>query len=403
MAWAFEHGFWFSDDLPAQLDRWVAARPQSWMALTIRGAMWKALAGSAPDARAHREAADRATADLERAIALHPRAVVAHAALIELAQAQRDPNGVEARYRAAIAADPVSMRVLMATVAALEPRFGGSRERAVKVIEAARLLEKRNPRIVRLYGYPDALRAEEIESRLPAAVRNRYAHLDPALGEQIIRWYTRALRYEEPASDWHYRRAETYRDLRLHEFAVADADFALVWKPKAERFWSLKAYCLSELGRLDDALATARAGLSHLPESRDLRWYEADALYRMGRYEEAAELHRAALAKARTPQERRSALGGLAAALMKLKRWAEAEPLLAEATRLDPWHALTWHSLGEARWNLGRREEAAAAYEQFVARSEGKTWFDEQRMRAQERIELVRSGGAKPPASARPR
>ena len=79
MAWAFEHGFFFTQDLPAQLDRWVAARPKAWTAYTIRGAMWMQLAwqahdvwhGSSPTDEAEtamRAASQRAVADLERAI-----------------------------------------------------------------------------------------------------------------------------------------------------------------------------------------------------------------------------------------------------------------------------------------------------------------------------------------------
>jgi tetratricopeptide (TPR) repeat protein len=410
MAWAFQHGF-FTNDLSDPLDRWVAARPKSWTARTVRGAMWVAFASQLHDAWQHstkeppaamHEATRRAAADLERAIALYPRAVVAHGELIQLHRIWHDPDRVEAVYRRAIGIDPISMHVLTTTATALAPRFGGSYERVAKIVAAARPNEQKNPRIVRLYGFPDAMRAEEIEAGLSYETRMRRDHLDPAKGAQMIRWYTQALRYEEPGSEWHFARAGLYRDLDQHAKAVADARFALAAKPPEERWWGLAVYSLYQLGRYDDALAAIREGLRHVPESSELRWYEADVAYRLGDFEKALELHRASLARARTPEHRRSALGGVGAALMKLERWAEAEPVLSEAAQIDPEHALTWHSIGEARWNLGRREEAVEAYETFLARSANKPWFDEQRMRAQEKIDLVRSGTAPPAAGAKP-
>ena len=78
--------------------------------------------------------------------------------------------------------------------------------------------------------------------------------------------------------------------------------------------------------------------------------------------------------------------------------------MILEATRLDPWHALTWYSLGEVRWELGRYQDAAVAFEHFLAKSQGKTWFDAERMRAQEKLDLVLSRAvpavAEPPARA---
>jgi predicted Zn-dependent protease len=128
----------------------------------------------------------------------------------------------------------------------------------------------------------------------------------------------------------------------------------------------------------------------------DLRWYEADVVVRMGRYDEAAALHRAALAEARFPYQRSAALGGISEALMKAKRYAEAEPVLAEATEVDPKNVGNWHSLAETRWQLGKRAQAVPVYELFIALSEGKGWTEETRMRAQERIDLVRAGAAPP-------
>jgi len=108
---AFLWGFAFTDELPAQLDRWVAARPKSWTAHTLRGAMWaqkvSTLRGAAGNPLTEQQWADlrdwteRAIPDLERAIELHPRAVVAHASLISTYQAWSAMPEVEKAYPAA--------------------------------------------------------------------------------------------------------------------------------------------------------------------------------------------------------------------------------------------------------------------------------------------------------------
>jgi tetratricopeptide (TPR) repeat protein len=390
MAWAFEHGFWFSDDLPAQLDRWVAARPQSWTAHTIRGATWKGLAWQAPDARSLREASERAAADLERAIELKPQAVVAHGALIELAQVHHDAGEAEARYRRAIAIDPLSVYIREKALTALQPAWGGSLAATERIVAEARAHEKQNPRVARVYGYPDAWRALDFERRGPK---------DRGERKRIVAFYTKALRYGEASSDWHYRRVMHYRQLEQWEVVAADAAYGVAADPKAERFWSQRLWALAQLGRHEEALAGAREALAQVPGSVDLRWYEANVTMRMGRYDEAAALHRAALADTRTPHQRFIALGGLGESLLKAKRYAEAEPVFAEATEINPRNTLNWHHLAEARWRLGKRAEAVPAYEHFLELSEGAGWADEMRMRAQEKIDVVRSGA--PPAKPR--
>jgi len=394
---AFQSGFVMSDQLPAQLDRWVAARPSSWTAYTIRGAMWSQRMTTlrwAPGLRMSEEHwkqmsewAERATADLERAIELHPKAVVAHGSLMLVHRSFSAPEGVEAVYRRASKIDPLSVHVLVTALDSLQPNWGGRVEQVDAILAAARLHEKDNPRIARAYGYGDAARAMALHA---------FRTTNRGERERIIRLYTKALRYGEPGSDWHYRRASKYEDQGDHAAAIADAEFALAVDKGWERFWSIKAWSLLELGRYDEALAVSREGLANAPDSSDLRWYEAEAFLRKADYAKAAKLFQAGVEHARSEHERAVHLRGLGSAYMQSGRYAEAEPVLTEATRLEQWHVLTWNSLGEARWKLGRHADAVPAYEEFLARSEGEAWAEEQRMRAQEKIDLVRSGAAPP-------
>ncbi len=402
---AFLHGFYDTPELPAQLDRWVAARPKSWTAYTIRGAMWANKVNAAccrpdrptPEALAElRSWTEHAVADLERAIALHSRAVVAHASLISTYQVVHATAQLQKAIRRALEIDPVSVHVLTTALTALQPNFGGRLEQVEAIVAAARQHEKENPRVARAYGYPDAWRALKLEwgrtnefnATMPTADRDR-----------VIAYYSQALRYGEAGSEWNYRRARMYQEQEQHDYAVTDADFALAADPDAERFWVLKVWSLGVLGRFEESIRAAREGQQHVPDSIDLRYSEGSTLYRMGRFDESAEVHRAALRVAKTGPDRVKCLRGLGTALEKGKRYAEAVPVLQEVVRADPYHALTFDALANALWQLGRREEAVPVLERFLALTENKDWATDLRMRAQEKINLVQTD-APPPARA---
>ncbi len=405
MVWAFQNGFTYLDEMPAQLDRWVAARPKSWTAYTVRGSLWAQKAEGARGAPGWRPSeerlkdmkawSERAVPDLERAIALDPHAVVAHASLITLFQYWGAVPEIAKAYQRAIAIDPLSVHVLSMTLTALQPSWGGPVELVDAIVADARKHEQENPRIARIYGYPDAWRALKLEWN-----RSEYSGhpLSKAEHREVIRLYSQALRYGEIGSDWQYRRAVHYRDSDKCESAIADSDFALAKDPGWERFAGVKVYCLGVLGRHEEALAAAREGLAHAPDSNDLRYFEGDMLVSLKRYDEAIARFGAAVAQARNAHERATDLRGLGDALLHAERYAEAERALTESTEIEQWDPVTWHNLADARWQLGKRAEAVPAYEEFLTRSEGRGWPERTRMQAQERINTA-SAGAEPPAA----
>jgi tetratricopeptide (TPR) repeat protein len=397
--WAFHSGFRWEDALRPSLDRWVAARPDAWTAHAVRGLfwgrkLWEARSGPEQHRAAEmRAASEHAIADLERAIALKPNAMVAWAGILDAHAMWDDRPRLEKAFAAAIAIDPVSIHVLETMLGALDPRWGDDFERTEAVVAQARRQQRRNPRVARLYGYPDAWRARKIEAGpLEKSDEDRL---------RIIDAFSRALRYADASTDWHYRRAWNYSELGNHEAVLAEVTFALEKPQPEERWFDLKADALSRLGRADEALAAAREGLTRFPGSVDLSYHEGNALLEMGRLAEAERLFRAALTRTRVPDQRVKHLRGLGATLSKLERWAEAERVLGEAIAIDDGHGLTWHRLAEARWNLGHREDAVRAYERFIELTAGEDWADEMAMRAQEKIDLVRSGDAPPAAGAK--
>jgi len=389
MLYAFQHGFWLTEALPEQLDRWVAARPQSWTAYVVRGSL-----SAQQVSWGRRQRAKDAVADLERAIQLQPSAVVAYGSLIVTYRSTGETAEMEKAFRRGLEVRPVSVHVLETMITSFASHLGNDVERVKAIVAEARTREKENPRVARLYGSPFAWHAQQLEwgrtnewlGTMPDADRDR-----------VIVWYTRALRHQEPGSEWHYRRASAYRDREAYAAAIAEADFALAKDDTFARFWVLKVFSLGKLARYDEALAVAREGRKRAPDSVELRYTEGNVYADMGNYAEAVRVQRAAADAARKPHERAMTLRGLGYALVKSKRYAEAVPVLQESVSIESWHALTFNSLAEALWETGRRDEAIPVFEHFLGMTESKPWFDKERLRAQERIDGA-TLGAQPPA-----
>src|SRR5688572_26769596 len=134
----FLAGFWGSvDDHRKNFERWATARPDAWTARTLRGVFWVQEAyrrrgigrSSEIDEAEHRgmvEAIGFALPDLERAIELHPGAVVAYGALLDAHRLFGQTGDAMAVWKRARAAAPLSVHVRERAVEAFQPWWGGS-------------------------------------------------------------------------------------------------------------------------------------------------------------------------------------------------------------------------------------------------------------------------------------
>ena len=172
--------------------------------------------------------------------------------------------------------------------------------------------------------------------------------------------------------------------LRLKEPEAALAALESVESPSdAERdFWRARA--LADLGRHADALVVLDAGLRKEPEpelATRLAVARADALFEVGRTEEAARAY----------EQAGSDYALHAAAVARLNDGAPEEaarlagPLVEEARR-SPYRVAAALTLGEAQFALGRHAEAEAAFALVLAGEAG----DEQRALAALRLAWCR-------------
>ena len=120
----------------------------------------------------------------------------------------------------------------------------------------------------------------------------------------------------------------------------------------------------------------------------------ATRLAALGRWDEAADVHRRAIARRPQDGEAHRRLG--AALLHGLARPADAEASLREAIRLGAGEARTWGDLALALLALGRHAEAVAAFE---AALEADPKFLDGRPGARAAYEAAHAGGPWPPPS----
>ena len=284
-------------ELVADLDRWVAATPDSFAPYYARAGHYVAAmfarrgekyAAETPadDLRAMRDAASLAVADLDRALALSPKLVGAMRQEIRVGMATGDSQRIRTWKDRALASCPGCLQIRATYLTSLTPRWGGSYEAMRAFVRS--VLPRDNPRFHVLAGYEDFDRAS-LEKDDAAAL----ADIDRAvaLGEY-----------------WEYR-AERGRILfrrKRYDEAVAEFDRAAGQRPSHP--YILAARATAE-HRRKDYLAAGRDLLVVLrldPTSRELKTdlpyviqgvcYEAHQLESAGKHEDALEASELAMA-----------------------------------------------------------------------------------------------------------
>ena len=123
----------------------------------------------------------------------------------------------------------------------------------------------------------------------------------------------------------------------------------------------------------------------------------ATRLAGLGRWDEAADVHRRAVARRPLDGEAHRRLG--AALLHGLGRPSEAEASLREAIRLGAGEARTWGDVALSLVGLGRLPDAVAAFDEALRRD---AKFLEGRPGARAAYNAARQGRPWPPPSAAP-
>ena len=273
----------------ALLDRWVAARPESWAALTTRASKWVNTGYQRRGGRlakdvtqeqwaGMRDAFARAGRDLQRAVEIEPNGFMAYADAIRLLQA----SGGEPEWRpwldALLARDPANFEVRWAALDALVPNWGGSLAAMRELAEDAQRFADRNPKLRKLLGRADVEQghAYRLAGRYAEAAvlfRRALAHGDDHI------WYDELAKCLEAMGQW-----KEVLEVSDSWIAALDQAIAYVWRGRA----------LLELGRPAEALASYDVAIQYSPDYAYALRLRASALKRSGRLAEASsDLHHA--------------------------------------------------------------------------------------------------------------
>ncbi len=145
--------------------------------------------------------------------------------------------------------------------------------------------------------------------------------------------------------------------------ALAFFDQALAASPRSAACWAWKARALRELKRFDDALACVEAGLRQIGEDAELHQERGIALRDLRRFDDAIHAFEDAIrADPLNPapwSDRGKALG-------VMKRAEQALDSLVRATELAPRHPAPWQNRALVEEELGRFEEAARSFAEFL-------------------------------------
>ncbi len=147
--------------------------------------------------------------------------------------------------------------------------------------------------------------------------------------------------------------------------ALAAVDRWLALEPDATIAMGMRAEALGHLGRLDEAVATAKAALARDPEDLQLLGAHAALLLKAGHLQEAEREYERLLERAPPGTD---ALAGRGAALLSLDRHAEALEPLARAAEIDPSNTVVTHNRALALMGLLRYPEAIALLKDSIER-----------------------------------
>lgn len=300
------HAFASSDpDLESPLQAWATHEPRSFAALVARGVYYRhlaelsrgnePLASTAPQRLAEMERYDLlAAADLEAAIALRPRALVAHATLVAIAADHRDDALLGRRADDAVAVLGRTAAVCAAYMGRFDGRRGGTKADLDAFIGTPRYLRLcgSSPADSRYFVEMAAGQAADTTQDVIAAVDHFSiaASLSNGAAPRLARgmtflhggWHAGAvaeferLVAENPDdAEALFRRGLALWHSHRQSEALRDLDAAVAFDPFNPQFLAQRADLLLEQRRVDEAAA------------------DLENAVRFGEYDEAVQASRA--------------------------------------------------------------------------------------------------------------
>jgi tetratricopeptide (TPR) repeat protein len=221
---------------------------------------------------------------------------------------------------------------------------------------------------------PIAVAREELPrllARLPAEPRSVDLHLRVAacyslLGDRLGAWQQLCVAELLGGSPVVIRAARARTAEALGQLSDAVATTRRQWRAApGDLRTALSLHRLLTLrGDFRPACEVALAALAHHPDDPGVLAAAGEACFNLARYPEAIRHFQAARKAA---PERLPVAVQLGVALLRAERGAEAEPILAEVARSPGAPPSTWEFLGQARFSLGRTQDAAESFRRAEA------------------------------------
>ncbi len=153
-------------------------------------------------------------------------------------------------------------------------------------------------------------------------------------------------------------------ELKRYEEAIASYDRALAIKPDYHDAWYNRGFALGNLGQFEEALASYDRALAINPDFHEAWYNRGNALGNLGQFEEAIASSDRALA---INPDFHEAWYNRGIALGNLGQFEEALASWDRALAINPDYHYAWNGRGFALGNLGQFEEAIASYDRALA------------------------------------
>jgi tetratricopeptide (TPR) repeat protein len=241
------------------IDQWLTASPNSPHALTMSGLVHLTAAyqyrGTKFTSETPKKQLDdmdrevkKSIQDLEKAIAINPKIFPAYIMIFDAARLISERDLIEQYYQKYQTVDPNNYYMLFSYAFAHQPKWGGSIEKQMEIIEQARKLSSVNPRMPALISEIKAEMSFEYKNNPQAQFLmlgeataegplidtiDRYARRCYDRGDYLRTYelYTQVLRFYPNNLDALYGRARAATSLQAYDYARKDIRTMLRYEP----------------------------------------------------------------------------------------------------------------------------------------------------------------------------